>query len=349
MLLEHAYSENGGVGHWHQPIIRMLANQFGSSISSRSLRHAVLTYSAKWLPEKLFLEKLEYHRALSIRALSLKIRNPKRIDEADVFASWFLSQISYFGHFEASCHAAGCISMLAALSENVTTESVSMIRTVFEPYLFDRATRTATAGYLWGSRRYQTLLRWQPTFQQRVMAYDMLNQFNHPSKIWRAGRLEAVDTILSGCLEDIALCVSRAAWEEVNHNFPRSSRVDDILNRVRAELDDPEFQQVLGAVRELRRTSTSGGYEDVLPVLQLLHLKSFDLGRTVLEAPSILEGMDAAGPMARSLLISYRSMMREPRLSDYLRRNSLLLAGLALRAEDVEERDSNSNSALTGQ
>src|SRR5262249_25539140 len=121
ILLEYAYTTKNQFP-WMTSLFRIAATEWGWSISSQSLRQAILAFSAFLFPKSQFYKIFEYHKSLARHFLIQTLGNPVTVCFADVLAAFILGQLTVIRdqgrqEDEGSNHFEGCIAMVKALSE----------------------------------------------------------------------------------------------------------------------------------------------------------------------------------------------------------------------------------------
>jgi hypothetical protein len=339
LLLEHAYADHGHIFYFRIAMFRMLATQFGLSISSPVLRSAMLAYSASALSRRDFADAVYDHTAQALRKISVTIQNPETLDMAAIFAAWLLMQISQIPECTyggSLAHAEGCVSMLRAF-DNVGQGSRSALVTTITPFLWKGARFLATLAYLASGRRVSLPLR-RVTYKERVAIWDSLNPFNKVEKRWAPGWIQAMDDLLRDLSMELHNCIGRTPERE-GLKFENRVLVDMVLSDVRAEFDDTEFQKSLERLRTFVDTNKESLDAEVAD-LTLLQLNFVEMGKAVLEAPSLMEGLESVGALASSLMSSYRiRISQNERLrKKYVDVDHVMMAGLVLPLEDADGR-----------
>lgn len=75
LLLAFAYSNKERYST-RTAFFRIMATQYGASISCVSLRHSILAFSAAKLPGVYFRDRHEYHRSQACHTLIQKLQHP---------------------------------------------------------------------------------------------------------------------------------------------------------------------------------------------------------------------------------------------------------------------------------
>jgi hypothetical protein len=123
LLLQFAYSDSfvfsggGIIGH----LLRRMAVSYSPSINSQPLRHAVLAFSAAFLPRSniSYFDRLEYHKTAACTSLRKKLSST--VDESDLFAVCLLAVLSglYLDRTEFAIHRSGFVSIMKELCRKI--------------------------------------------------------------------------------------------------------------------------------------------------------------------------------------------------------------------------------------
>jgi hypothetical protein len=114
-----------------------------------------------------------------------------------------------------------------------------------------------------------------------------------------------------------------------------------VYDDLKYDMESVEFKKACDGLRELVQKSSDVSQQEVeIADFLLLQLRFVEMGRAVLEAPSIIQGLEYAAPLAIELLSSYRNRICA---SNFLREKYidgafLLLGAYALPGRDADER-----------
>ena len=349
LLLEYSYSNRSSFD-WMTAFFRFLAVEYGPAIPSETLRHAILSYSALELPEGRFLTRSEDHERKAWRALIRKISEPAGITEADVFASFILSWIAgqRGSMSEAAIHVNGCLSMLQKITETNGGRPLSNLLDLFGPCI--RATLdmyatcmfvSALPGVHWAPLRLE-----RTTLKERSRYIEELFHVFRPTEQVNSIVLAAAES-LGDLFSTLAYCISTVVERELRNEFQRSSRIDRVLEYATAALSDVALQDALVGIQNTEDIDPLiSGTDEFLTNYEIQIFRSIELAKTVLQSPSISQGLCSpeARAIASKLVSSFRSLSpfaQDPRAKFYItfwyHPYSITLAGLALPAEDVVE------------
>ena len=113
LLLQYAYSRQ--LDDFYSLIVTRLPFIYGQSLSSPSLRHAVLA----WAAMEIGFPQYRRHKSQMYQELAAKIKDPALITETDIFASFLFMCGTKFTSEENLKHAKGCLSMMRALLDEI--------------------------------------------------------------------------------------------------------------------------------------------------------------------------------------------------------------------------------------
>ena len=337
-MLEYAYSDKERYST-RTAFFRIMATQYGPSISFVSLRHAILAFSAAKLPDEVFRDRHQDHKSKARVALLEKLEHPDNIGDGDVLAGCALSAILFAEVYgtEAIIHANGCQAMLTCLYETAKSSPSSDMLDVFGPYVSDYANFFAAFGSLMERSPANTepFIRRPTSFQQRVKYWDALNRFGFPSEAPQAsGLIEAVGEVFGDMIDMLTCCIRRLALKQMMDDFERDQLVDDFLDQVAAELNDFELQHAVDVLKT---------YEVHEALYETFQMECLELALTILKEASIMHGIQSADTtsMARAIIYNHRSQVknvgpaREYYTNPYQR--GLVVVGVALPREEIDD------------
>lgn len=102
---------------------------YGTTISDLALRHVMLAWAAKSIPNQTCQRQFENHKRESRRELACKLNKARpQISFSDVFVSWTLGHMCVDGdHDEGYAHLDGCLQLLRTFWENSKERSFDKI------------------------------------------------------------------------------------------------------------------------------------------------------------------------------------------------------------------------------
>ena len=349
-LLKYVYS---GQGHFTDMIAfsTALASVYGTVIPFPSLRHAILSFATLDLPSKQFRDKSLIHKGQALRHLNENISDPERVHESDLFASCLLAMRAWeSGEDEdLSKHILGCLAILDHLNNRPHAPSHAL--SIFAPFVTHWMDYLRTVSYVsrWpGARNLLSLPPKRISFKQRVLFFKEFCRVATPKDAWLSGVVEALHDILTDLVLMLTFGIYGVATKEAAGDFQRDTWIEEVLRQVDEEYTDLDLQRTLRSMACTFPHITSLSFEARLANYQLLQLKGIQLGKTILESRTILDGLASHMAQARSksLLSSYRSLSlaEDPTMVSYYAMSysgNLLLASLCLPSDEIYERMKN--------
>jgi len=112
VLLEYGYSRIFALQHWVNSLLfRAMSAKFGHGISTTPLRYSILSYLARDIPISNKCDGMDgRYRRLAIDALGKKLWD-RSIQEAELFAAYFLVLRTEWHSSVSIRHYEGCIGM----------------------------------------------------------------------------------------------------------------------------------------------------------------------------------------------------------------------------------------------
>lgn len=321
LLLEYAYSSKKSQ-ITRTALFRIVASQYGATISSPPLRQAILAFSACLLPQSQFRDRVDLHKQQATHLLLRKVKN-RDISDAEVLASCLLAIVATFTNspvFEVLAHSNGCLSMLPL------TPSTTFL-TIFAPYLSECAIFYDSIGSLRDVISYRLSTHQRATLRQRIRYYETLRPFGSPPEAWQlSSSIKATNEILEDIINILRACICRVALKQTTGDYSRDPNVEATLVGIAAELDDPEFKKAIASLKP------NNSLEVHVAAFQFLYLKCIDIGMTIIRSPSLLRGIVDSETIAVEWVSSYRAEMphKGPFQDYYANASCILLAGLAL-------------------
>jgi hypothetical protein len=340
LLLMFAYSNPTRFGYLNA-LFKMLAKEYGPSISNSSLRHAVLARAARGLPSPERSQISDDHKQQAAQALARKFEAKTPLDDAEIFSTFLLALVEYECPFEVS-HCLDifykCMSLLTSITDNGTHGPLLL---VFSPYLLD-----------WIGGLYLVLCTLRPdisawqvpppsTYSQHVRYYDELSRIQPALQI-HLNPIIATIKCLNDLLERSVCCVHRTALRKVQGAEPP---IDD---KIAAALRD--IRVYLGYLEcERKNQQLAVQSEDALLATQITQfekqkLDGIHLALSLFEAPSILDGLSAARTrsIGRRLISSLQTLTPNTaplnqHFNSYHYNTQLLISGMTLLSQEVPE------------
>jgi hypothetical protein len=296
LLLEYAYSECS-------LDVVALTMIYGPTIQFDSVRHAFLALAAANIDNAQFSRKSERHKQLACNALTKNLKTPSTISSGDVFASFCLAILASRTLGEACepeifVHLQGGMSMLTYLLEvskrtcNVDILVLNANQSVFLLTYYPNSCLGSSP---------QSKLPWgRTTFGQRTQSIFRwgLNAPPRAKFVLDPGSLLSIHQTLYYLILNSFCCIYRAAIQEKNQlrNEIDLASVREMLQLIRNELHDPEFQRALTASELSYQGLPSNAVrkpEDIIRESQSRALQSVHLLAAILGAQSIAHGFNA--------------------------------------------------------
>jgi len=276
-LLEYAYKNDSPI--WCvSALFRLLS---GHGISSVSLRHAILAFSACRRSQDQYL--MLTHERKTIKIILGKLSEPATIEIADVFAVLFIAWMRWKnGDFnDAQVHASGCLSMVELWPNRGDTFAT------LTPFISGSAGQIRTASSMNG--------QWVPPnripFKQRLEYSDLLAGFSQRMTV---GLYEAAFYVCSDVFYMLVRCIRRISTEP-NTELDQQTIVRDVLHFVHCELDDVDFKNAMATFGiHFDGNGILRGPSDNLQIADWFFntCTSIRLMVSMIEAPTILEGLE---------------------------------------------------------
>ena len=255
LLLHHAYSERMG----NTPIsalIKRFPAAYGLSLSSPSLRHAVLALSALYLPSRTVQhrQQQEYHYHEAQRALLRKLTGPTEIQDVHALSAFLLAIFAFLpspaNGNEILIHGRGCLSMLTKLAND---ERLSFVLGAFGPLLFDYITLIEH----WVESSPDARIA---TFESRVRILGEKSWFIQRLEYIRSLRIDNEgtewDSNIGRAIHFTIIylfdMLFRTILEVADSNEVIAGQV--LITHLRSQIDDPAFQAALVTSSHWRRS-----------------------------------------------------------------------------------------------
>jgi hypothetical protein len=177
MLFHYAYSDEYKFHHWvNSFLFRKLSFVFTPTIQPPLLRYSILAYLAHYGPSHGLAVKEEQYRRIALRILALKLRTCN-IDEADLFAAYFLALRTTWHSLDSIQHYRGCLNIYRYLLQKQTA-SISLFA-VYGPFIFHELntwlnTELALRSNVPTSSSQQIHIEWPPfdLFLQHIIPFS---------------------------------------------------------------------------------------------------------------------------------------------------------------------------------
>jgi len=301
LLLQFIYCNAKRLENRFYLLITALASNYGLSISHPTLRHAAIALAAADLSERRFKEKSKEHQQKTFSALRSMLASPHLLCELDLFAAIVLGTLAVWENnpAEVLVHSRGCLAILSHFCRNSIESRASNALRVFRPFFIDALDRLLR--FTNDLDLIQLTLAIRVKFSQRVEYYQVL----YP----REAVYMAASMICKRTLYDFIAAVRSAINVTAVGKLVDKNAFVQLLNRAKAELNDPEFRQALDLHYERQKTHQ---YQDPQYVEQ--YLNCIHMLMVLLEAPTIWQGRH--DPIAKSLaikIISYYRSLQLPR------------------------------------
>lgn len=338
LLLQYAYSVKDLRTATY---FKQLALVYGTAISHRSLRHAILAYAASELPPDTFRQKMEYHKSRVCGILIQKLNRPENICDADVFATCVLAWTAwwFWSGSEFLAHAKGCLSMLAFLSESSKERPLSDMLIVFGPYVMDGLDFlfSRDGAYIPRFPDQRTM------FREHFRYCQVFSRTGAPVDTWQFPAMRALRVTFDHRLKGAAWWLRHAAIKELEGDSQTvMSIARRVVSAINEDLSDLDLQRAICEVIEQSHDVKNGTFKDVLKKWAWIHWQCIQLVLAIFDAPTILQGFDSlpAITSARKVVSawSFQGKPRGPRIEDSYC-TQIVLAGLALGMEDLAERN----------
>jgi hypothetical protein len=337
LLLTFAYSGGACQNEFLNAFLKFLATQYGPSIFSHSLRHAMIALSAILLPEGQFRQTAVDYKRKAWQMLSKKLENQSIPTETDVLTTFLLvgvEQIYNYEDFVLLENLRKCKTMLARLLGQkkclpLTLAFVSDFINIQFTFL--------------GIPKTQ-VLDWHILSPGEVEEkFQYYNEFRRFESMPLPAFVVSIHESLADLVLQAILCVHISAGEKSIDNSNLSNGTDSY-----------RLIQIQDQLRfcELRLENEGGLGDEIkdeilktqLTTLLEQHIDTIQLIISLLEAPSILDGLNTAHTMsiASKLITSLQtSSPRKLPLSEYLSHPlygaQIVLSGMALNLQDVTQ------------
>ena len=248
-LLQFAYSDRflNGAGTLVGNLFRKFAFLFGTSINSKSLRHAALAWAAAFVRpanDFRFWEQMQHHSTCVARAL--KSKTESTIELADLYAAFLLTLLSgsYDDGARYVIHLRGVKAILAILSDTISEQRKSL--TIFLPLVRDlllETSRFVGAHFLPNHEILEIMVFFQSaigavTHIQRDGYFDVLfgaesrMQFTFLQAIWHH------TTTLQRCFRD-------SLTRQVDDGIGNSPVVQSLVAEIKSDLQSIKVKEIV--------------------------------------------------------------------------------------------------------
>ena len=339
MLFQYAYSGDYASQHWINSVLfRRVSSVFDFAIEPLVLRYSILAYLAHHAPNRDRLAwNEEKYRTIALRMLSNNLRN-RKVEEADLFAAYFLALRTPWHSLKSIQHYQGCIAIYRFLARNPTNRT--SLFTVYGPFILDEFTtwlntERALRSDVNTSASQRIHIEWPsfPLFLQHITPFS--------SPRWPSPHLASV-LLLWYYLRLLASSIVRVVDGQCRGEYDKDHIVEALVEAVKSRFYAAELQDFLiGAEARLDDAIRRYTVKEAAP---LLLITSWCVCIRI--AIRIVEDRDALSALQGDDVQLYAV-----RLASYLRTYpnehattiSVVLAGLGLpRGKLGTERKSNS-------
>jgi hypothetical protein len=345
VLLQHAYSQGVTLT---ASFVKQMVLAFGMPIQYAPLRNAILAYSTLHFPSPHTLGNLnvEFYTAKASSMLLRRVKTPRILNDADVFAAMMLAWIAGCKGWtaESLTHGYGCLSIMHHLDSTSGREMGRLSRHLafFTPLILDNV---ASVLSLAGSRNPTGAV----TFRHRATYYEELCRTGSPPEAWQPPKVEACYNHLRGALLLVLRTLTKAVKMEYDGvcEGDKMAVTEHIIQYIKRKMTDVDFRRELHNLLEMAADGESTAA--IRPQAQVQILQFLSMGLQSLELLlSIFEGATISGGLASyqttdiaSRLHSATQLAGSPLNSLVYYRDiwlgSLSLCGMVLHAQEPYE------------
>src|SRR5579859_4013169 len=248
-LLQYIYQK---YNCWSQirKFMRHITLECSFTLSSDSLRNAILASAADRLPAPNFKVQYLQLKGTALRALMSTVAEPAHITESDAVASLILAYMVYEVrgcHVEALHHASGCLSILKRLSEGGHDQLGESPFRVFRPFIINCANSIRIRVALRHAALQAPMRIRQPPFNQLVNAQTALTSSLARPVAMNVSLFKTMEMVLHDQLEILISCTLTVAAQG-NADAGSEEKVTYVLQHVAAQLGEPDFQECLSTL-----------------------------------------------------------------------------------------------------
>ena len=242
MILQYGYSDEYHANFSVEPsLFRVLASQFSRAIQSPSLRYAVLACVAEWISG----ERSKEYLLMARRTLSKKLLDPRRIDEADLFAAYLLCLYQPYGTPQATRHFNGCLAIYNFLLRKYPTPSP--VLKVYGPFVVDQVVDWLSLERLAIS---PCAMSWDTT-ELACLSFD--RKLKH-SALFSSPKWPTVDiaafTTLAGQVHVLRCLIVRTLSRQVEDGFQPDLRISWAVKGVKSQFYADNLRQFVDVAEE---------------------------------------------------------------------------------------------------
>ena len=334
LLFQYAYSDELFQDKSSWTLLRLMRKfiaGYGGTLSSPSLRHAILALAAHKLPAAQFGEQETKHTQNAIIALRKKTVNT--VDDSDLLATLILSNTARTRN-EHLIHRNGmlaCLNILLSTRTVVRQEIVACFRPLFVEYLFPGGIRSLDS--IKGCAQSFNLVAFSvPTWDDRLRGMTEVLQNSATSPL--VPRLGTTVSVLRWACWDMVNALVLAHDREEKQGTDCDACLGWMTSKWRNDLQQAECIQLLTVTEEMLKNDTVAWQDDrCLPITYYLAARLLFL---LIENISILDGLRTAEAISTAWKLAsfIRTTEKDVRFDKPEIRAFLFLAGLALPIND---------------
>lgn len=252
------------------PLIKILSSEFGPSINSLPLRHALLALSASTLPAAQYQQQSSYHNTQAYMRLNQNLRNPNSLTAADICTAHVLmvTAAATKSTRELAIHIKGFMAMWTYLSSK---GPLSELLSLLGPFFFDSillcqfvctAKEDSVPFISTCDFVNDDFSRRSSGFRQRFKYMKHLSEWQPSSRLFQSA-YSVCHTLILNIIRIITFFLSDSS-SHVSHLMSN-------MKLVQVELEDKELQQVLrqneGLVLEQKSYEILSRIVDASPIV----------------------------------------------------------------------------------
>lgn len=317
---------------------------YGGTLSSHSLKFAILALAAHKLPAKHFEEQAKEHTEKAFRALRKK--NVNNVDDSDLLATLILSGIAPTRD-EHLIHRNGMLAALNILlsdATNLNPDVVACFRPLFVEYLFPGGLRSLDS--IKGCATSFNLIQFPiPAWNDRIRGMTEVLQNSATSSL--VPRLGTTVSILRWACWDMVNALALAQDREENGGVESDACLHWMKTKWRSDLEQPECLELLTVTQRALLDENFIWQDDgCLPVTYYLAARFLFIlldGNTILDGLCTSEAISTAWKLVSFIRTTERNLSFEkPDIRAFL-----FLAGLALPMDGSTGNIRSQNLQLT--
>ena len=311
--------------------MRKFVAGYGGTLSSPSLRHAILALAAHKLPNEQFGEQEKKHTQSAIAVLRKKSINT--VDDSDLLATLILSNTAPTRN-EHLIHRNGmlaCLNILLSKRTGVVSGIVACFRPLFVEYLFPGAIRSLDS--IKGCAQSFNLVSFSiPTWDERI--HGMTEAFQNSTTSPLVPRFGTTVAVLRWACWDMVNALVLAHDREEHHGTDSDACLRWMTSKWRQDLEQTECLQLLAVTEQMLKNEKVVWRDDrCLPITYYLAARLLFLlidNVTILYGLRSFEAISTAWKLASCIQTTEKDLRFEnPEIRAFL-----FLAGLALPIND---------------